>query len=128
MLASPRRIQASRSESLTMSLEVRGADADVVKHRQIGKQCDVLEGTADADLGDPVWRPRQDALALHQDVAGTRLVEPAQAIEQRRLAGAVRPDQPEDLPLVHVEGYAIQRDDIAEHDADVANRKQGTDR
>jgi len=73
-------------------------------------------------------RPRQDALALHQDVAGTRLVEPAQAIEQRRLAGAVRPDQPEDLPLVHVEGYAIQRDDTAEHDADVANRKQGTDR
>jgi hypothetical protein len=27
---------------------------------------------------------------------------------------------------VHVEGYAIQRDDAAEHDADVANREQGS--
>jgi len=26
---------------------------------------------------------------------------------------------------MHVEGHAIQRDDAAEHDADVANRKQG---
>ena len=27
---------------------------------------------------------------------------------------------------MHVEGYAIQRDDAAEHDADVANREQGS--
>jgi hypothetical protein len=27
---------------------------------------------------------------------------------------------------VHVERHAIQRDDAAEHDADVANRKQGS--
>ena len=26
---------------------------------------------------------------------------------------------------MHVEGDAVQRDDAAEHDADVANRKQG---
>ncbi len=26
---------------------------------------------------------------------------------------------------MHVEGHAVQRDDAAEHDADVANRKQG---
>ena len=63
--------------------------------------------------------------AFHQNVAGARLVEPAQAIEERGLAGAVRPDQAEDLALMHVEGHAVQRDDAAEHDADVANRKQG---
>ena len=102
-----------------------GADADVVDHRQIGKQRDVLEGAADADLGDPVRRPLQDAHAFHQDVAGARLIEPGEAIEQRGLAGAVRPDQAEDLALMHVEGHAVQRDDAAEHDADVANRKQG---
>jgi hypothetical protein len=79
-----------------------------------------------ADLGDPVWRTRQDALAFHQDVAGARLIESGEAIEQRRLAGAVGPDQPEDFALVHVERHAIQRDDAAEHDADVANRKQGS--
>ena len=102
-----------------------GADPDIVEHRQVGKQRDVLEGAADADLGDPVRRARQDALAFHQDVAGARLIEPAEAIEERRLAGAVRSDQAEDLALVHVERHAIQRDDAAEHDADVANRKQG---
>src|SRR6202043_2872424 len=83
------------------------------------------EGAADADFGDPVRRARQDALALHQDVAGARLVEPGEAVEQRGLAGAVRADQAEDLALMHVERHAIQRDDAAEHDADVANRKQG---
>ena len=35
-------------------------------------------------------------------------------------------DQAEDCALVHVEGHAIQRDDAAEHDADVANREQGS--
>ena len=92
---------------------------------RLAKQSDVLEGAADADFGDPVRRPLQDALAFHQDVAGARLVEPAQAIEQRGLAGAVRPDQAEDLALMHVERHAVQRDDAAEHDADVANREQG---
>ena len=66
-------------------------------HRQIGKQRDVLEGAADADLGDPVRRARQDARAFHQDVAGRRLIEPGEAVEQRGLAGAVRSDQAEDL-------------------------------
>ena len=102
-----------------------GADPDIVEHRKIGKQRDVLEGAADADFGDPVRRARQDALAFHQDVAGARLVEPGEAVEERRLAGAVRSDQAEDLALVHVERHAIQRDDAAEHDADVANREQG---
>ena len=102
------------------------ADADVVDHREVGKQRDVLEGAADADLGDLVRRPRQDAGAFHQDVAGARLIEPGEAIEERGLAGAVRSDQAEDGALVHVEGHAIQRDDAAEHDADVANREQGS--
>jgi len=101
------------------------ADADVVHHRKVRKQRDVLEGAADADLGDPVRRPRQDARALHQDVAGRRLVEPRQAVEERRLAGAVGADQSEDLALVHVEGHTVERNDAAEHDADVANREQG---
>ncbi len=102
-----------------------GADPNVVEHRQIGKQRDVLKGAADADFGDPVRRTRQDARAFHENVAGARLVEPAQAIEECGLAGAVRPDQAEDLALMHVEGNAVQRDDAAEHDADVADRKQG---
>ena len=102
-----------------------GADADVVHHREVRKQRHVLEGAADADLGDPVRRPRQDARAFHQDVAGRRLIEPREAVEERGLAGAVGADQSEDLALVHVKGHAVERDDAAEHDADVANREQG---
>ena len=69
-------------------------------------------------------RPLQDRLAFQQNVAFARLIESAQAIEQRRLAGAIRSDQPENLPALHVEGDAVQRDDAAEHDADVVHRKQ----
>ena len=100
------------------------ADPNVVEHRQIGKQRDVLKGAADADFRDPVRRTRQDALAFHENVAGARLVEPAQAIEQRGLAGAVWPDQAQDLALMHVKGHAVQGDNAAEHDAYVANCEQ----
>jgi hypothetical protein len=102
-----------------------GADPDVVEHREIGEKCHVLKGAADADFGDLVGRARQDALAFHQNVAGAGLIEPGEAVEERRLAGAVRSDQAEDRALVHVERHTVQRDDAAEHDADVANRKQG---
>jgi hypothetical protein len=102
-----------------------GADPDVVEHRQVGKKCDVLKGAADADFGNLVRRAFEDAHAFHQDVAGARLVEPGEAVEERGLAGAVGPDQAENLAVVHVKGHAVQCDDAAEHDADVANRKQG---
>ncbi|MHC2783736.1 hypothetical protein ACVMBZ_002950 [Bradyrhizobium liaoningense] len=112
------------ADDVARGLRMR-ADADVVHHRQVREQRHVLEGSADADLGDPVRRPRQDADAVHQDVAGRRLIQPRKAIEERGLAGAVGADQAEDLALVHVEGHAVERDDAAEHDADVANREQG---
>ena len=105
-----------------------GADTNVVEHRKVGKQCHVLERAADADLGDPVRRARQDARAFHQDVAGGRLVEPGQAVEERGLAGAVRADQAEDSALVHVERHAVQRDDAAEYHAHVAYHEQGADK
>src|SRR5262249_37776099 len=58
-------------------------------------QSKVLEGAADADLGNAVRGPREDALAFEQDVARHRRVEAAEAIEQRGLAGAGRGDQAE---------------------------------
>ena len=75
-----------------------GADANIVEHRQIGKQRDVLKGAADLD-SEILCGGRVRMLCLHQDVALARLIEPAEAIEQRGLAGAVRADQAEDCPL-----------------------------
>ena len=44
-------------------------------------------------------RPDEDAFALHQDVALARLIKAAETIEERRLAGAIRPDQSENLAI-----------------------------
>jgi len=100
------------------------AEADIVEDGKIWKQRDVLEGASDADFGDPVRRPVQDAPAFHQDVACARLIEPAQAIEKRGFAGPVRADQAQNLAMTHLERHAVQGDNAAEYDADIANRKQ----
>src|SRR6185436_7298862 len=101
-----------------------GADPDIVEHRQVLEQRDILEGATDPDFGNPVRLAIEYAVALQEDVAGAGLIEPAQAVEQRGLAGAVGSDQAEDLALMHLERNAVERNDAAEHDADVANRKQ----
>ncbi len=48
--------------------------------------------------GHPVPRQAGDPSPAQQDLAGVAAVDVADAVEQRRLAGAVRPDQPADLP------------------------------
>ena len=40
----------------------------------------------------------EDRAAFKEDIAARRRVEPAQAIEQGGLTGAVRPDESENLP------------------------------
>ena len=60
-------------------------------------------------------------------LAARRLVDAADDVEQRRLAGAVRPDQPTDLAGLDREGQLVQRHDAAEahaHLADVENRQR----
>ena len=61
--------------------------------------------------------------ALEQDVARGRRVEAAQAVEQRGLAGAVRPDQAEQMPSGDVERHVVERDDAAETHADIRARR-----
>src|SRR5688572_7654834 len=45
------------------------------------------------------------------------------AVEERRLAGAVRPDQAENLALVHIEGHAPDGLDAPEALLNTADRK-----
>src|SRR4029077_11392888 len=100
------------------------ADPDIVEHRLRREQRQVMEGTADADLGDAVRRPAEQRAAVKQDFAAVRRVEPAHAVEQRRLAGAVRPDQAEDLSLFDRERNTVERDDTAEPQRDVTDLQQ----
>src|SRR3954452_1980268 len=55
------------------------------------------------ELGDPVRREAADVTPCEQDLAGSGLVGPGQHVEERGLAGAVRPDQAHDRALRHHE-------------------------
>src|SRR6202021_1642839 len=91
--------------------EAVAADADVVEHRHGAKQREILEGAADADRRHAVRREPEDAAPIEDDVTLFRRVEAAKAVEQRGLAGAVRPDQAEQLAGADREGDALERDD-----------------
>src|ERR1039458_1710160 len=65
-----------------------------------------------------------DHTAVEIDGAGFVLHRAADAIDQRALAGAVRPDQPEPLARLHLEIDAIERDEAAETFADVVDVQQ----
>ena len=60
---------------------------------------------------------RSRAVEVHR--ARGRVVDPADDVEHRRLAGAVGPDQAADLALVDREGEPVERDDAAEAHRDV---------
>ena len=56
---------------------------------------------------------------------GIGAVDAADAVEQRGLAGAVRPDQAADLAAPDIEGHAVHRDDAAKthHNAEYAQQR-----
>ena len=98
-----------------------GANHDVVDHRHGPKQRQILERSPDANVGDFVRSRSKDRLAFEQDIPGRWDVQPTKAVEQGRLAGAVRPDQALNDTPAHVEANPIQRDDAAEMDRDIAD-------
>jgi hypothetical protein len=71
-----------------------------------------------------VRRPVKHRDALKLDVTAIGRVEAAQAVEQCRLARAVRADQAEDLALCEVERDAVQRDDATEPQCNIADIEQ----
>src|SRR5689334_12952483 len=54
------------------------------------------------------------ALRVQREPPGARLVEAGEAVEHRRLAGAVRADDRGDVPLVGGEGEVVDRGEAAE--------------
>src|SRR5260370_40659494 len=83
-----------------------------------------MEGEGNADFTNPGRWPGEDTRTLHQDVTLARLIKAAEAMEERRLAGAVRPDQSENLALALIKRHIVERDNSAEHNADFANGEQ----
>ena len=73
------------------------ADQHVLQRRQAVEQLGVLEGAAHARRRHLVHRGAADGHPEHRRAAGAGRHQPADHVHQRRLAGAVGSDQPDDL-------------------------------
>jgi hypothetical protein len=93
------------------------AHLDVLENREALKEAHVLKGTNDAAPRTPVRRQARHVGTAEADPAVRWTLEAAQRVDERRLAGAIRPDQPEDLPLVDDKVDAIQGVNAIEIDA-----------
>ena len=74
------------------------ADQQVLQHGRVLEQLDVLERARDAALRHVVRRAGH-LLPLEHDAARGRRIDQADQVEDRGLAGAVRPDDGVDLAL-----------------------------
>src|SRR3954465_13608337 len=93
----------------------------ILPHRQFWKHLQQLEGAADAQTID-LRRPQSgDDLAVDLHLATGRRELAEDAVEQRGLAAAVRPHQPEDLALLNVEADDIDGLDAAKTLFDVVD-------
>ena len=72
----------------------------VLANRHRGERPDDLERPPDAEARDSVRSQPANGSALPADVARIQVIQPADAVEQRRLAGAVRPDDAQDVALL----------------------------
>ena len=74
----------------------------------------MLPGARQAESRPLVQRQSIEWVAVQRDRAGIGWKEAGNQIEQRRLAGAVRPDQSEDATLAHRQVDVVGDDDAAE--------------
>ena len=84
-------------------------DLDVLAHRQRSKRVAVLKRPCEACPAPPAGPPARDVAALELDAAARRPVEAAEDVHERRLAGAVRADQSDDLAATQLERDVPER-------------------
>ena len=101
-----------------------GAHQHVVVHGHLLEGTDDLEGSHGAQARDLVgWKPR-DLPAVEEDPPRGDRVEAGDAVEERRLAGAVGPDEAHDGPGLDGEAHAVVGDELPEFLGDVLYLKQ----
>src|SRR5919109_3560193 len=87
------------------------ADPQVLGHREPGEDPPALGREADAAADDLLGRQVADLAPVELDRAAARAVEPDDRHERRRLSGAVRSDQGDDLALADAKVDVPHRDD-----------------
>src|SRR5581483_11882254 len=96
----------------------------VVERAHVREQADVLERAGDAERR-PLARPlARDVATLEDDPAGGGAVEARHNVEQRRLARAVWPDEPNDSALGNRQIDVVDGDQPAEPPCDPARLQQ----
>jgi hypothetical protein len=98
----------ARSRAVRMAQE--RADHDVLEHRHVLEGRRHLEGAADAEPGVLLGRRARDVDAVEAATRARRSAAIAgEAVEEGRLAGAVRADQADDLALLDGQIGAVDR-------------------
>src|SRR5262249_7069488 len=82
---------------------------DVLADGEVPERAAVLERAGEAGTPAAVRTPRCDVLVAELDRAACREVEARDDVHERRLTGAVRTDQADDLVPAHLEGYVTER-------------------
>ena len=105
-----------------------GADAgvpagqEIVQHRHLRKQLAVLEGAREPEPRDRVRLAAGDILAAKAD-RSFAVVDAADAVEHAGLAGAVRPDQREQLARLDRKRHAVEHGQPAEAQREAVDRE-----
>jgi hypothetical protein len=79
------------------------ADYHVLERRHVPEETDVLKGPCYPTPRDRARLEADDGSVVEQDRAAVRTIYTGYAVEERRLAGAVGPDDRPDLPLLYAE-------------------------
>ena len=105
------------------------AQGEVLGHAQAAEQAAALGHERHAQLDAVGGVHRADRLAVEGHLAGLRLHQPGDGLEQRRLAGAVGADERHHLAGLHAQRHALQRAHAgAVGHVDVAHLEQASGR
>jgi hypothetical protein len=125
LLAPHSRRAHDRAEDARARVRPRGRH-DVLLHRHVQEQAERLERACDPARGDLVRLEPEQRLVLEEDVAVVRPVHAGDEVEERRLAGAVRADDADDLTLGDVQVEILDHGEPAEALRDVPQLEHQT--
>ena len=90
------------------------SDENVLDRGHLREEANVLERPPDTELDDRVRGLADDLGPVEDDGPGGRNVDTGDLVEERRLAGAVRPDQRDDRTARNGEVDVVRRHEPAE--------------
>src|SRR5262249_656221 len=102
-------------------------DQQVITPRHPREELPTLEGAPEAKPGALVHGQARDVTPVEDDPPPIGAQDSEQAIEEGRLPGAVRADQPDGLAGLHADGHVVERGDAREALTDFGGLEQAHD-